>query len=378
MSLPQDLQPKNRQVPAWSSLGITSPNPVFLAPLAGVSDHPFRRVCAARGADLTYVEMISAAALIHNSERTFGMLKRHSSEGVLGVQVTGRSADETAEAIGILDRLERFDTIDINMGCPVQKVVKSGCGSAILKDPRRVFETLQKSRKQTTLPLTAKIRLGWDRNSLNGVEVAKAVEEGGADWLTVHGRTRSDDYGVAVDLEAIAEIKAAVKIPVLGNGNLFSVPDAKMMLEKTGVDGLMLSRGALGDPWLFARIKGRKEPLHRDEWLSCVRDHVAWQAEEYGSQGSGAVCLRKHLLWYAKGWTGVKHLREALNCTEDLSLALKTIEEFCETLYASGVEVREDAEDFDRSGQRFRWDPKFEMDRILDRGVGDDGLVSPG
>ena len=159
--------------------------PVILAPLAGVSDHPFRRACARHGADLTYVEMISATALLFESRRTFDMLKRHESESILGVQITGKTADEVGRAVGILDKMP-FDTIDINMGCPVNKVVKTGCGSGILKDPKRVYETTKLARESTGKPLSVKIRLGWDRDNVTWPEVLDAAEMGGADWITIH------------------------------------------------------------------------------------------------------------------------------------------------------------------------------------------------
>ncbi|MCX6123154.1 MAG: tRNA-dihydrouridine synthase family protein, partial [Proteobacteria bacterium] len=211
------------------------PVPVILAPLAGVSDHPFRRICAEAGAHLTYVEMISATALLYESRRTFDMLKRHDSENILGVQITGKSADEVGRAIEILDRMP-FDTIDINMGCPVSKVVKTGCGSGILRDPERVFQTVKMARAATSKPLSAKFRLGWDKASINWREVSDAIESGGADWMTIHGRLRSDDYGAPVNLEDIAALKHKSKIPVIGNGNIFSRKDWLYMQETTGVD----------------------------------------------------------------------------------------------------------------------------------------------
>lgn len=350
--------------------------PVVLAPLAGVSDHPFRRICASQGAHLTYVEMISATALNYGSKKTLAMCKRHSDEqGVVGLQITGRSAEETAAAIKVIDQMP-FDTIDINMGCPVTKVVKSGCGSAILKDPKRVYETVKLSRAATTKPLSVKIRLGWDRDSLNGEIVARAAADAGADWITVHGRTRNDDYSTPVDLPAIEAIKDAVSVPILGNGNIFSEHDRVCMLERSGVNGVMVSRGALGDPWLFRRLTGNYAPVTLDEWLTLVMQHLEWQREEYGDQGYGAVMMRKHLLWYAKGWPGVKTLRESITQAEDIASAARLVREFAEQIRASGVTER-DADIYEvRTGQRFAWDPKYDMDRKLDRGVGDDGLIA--
>jgi tRNA-dihydrouridine synthase B len=349
-------------------------SPVVLAPLAGVSDHPFRRICARHGADLTYVEMISATAMLYESKRTYEMLKRHERESILGVQITGKSAIEVGQAVAILDKMP-FDTIDINMGCPVNKVVRSGCGSGILRDPQRVYETTKLARESTSKPLSVKIRLGWDRNTVTWPEVLDAAEKGGADWITIHGRLRSDDYGVAVNLDAIAELKRRASIPVLGNGNLFSRDDAIYMKERTGVDGLMISRGALGNPWVFNDMKRGIASISIDEWEQTVLDHLTWQQEEYGDTGSGAVCMRKHLLWYAKGWPAAKKLREQISHTGKISDCATLVRDFSAEQRASGVETRLTVWPQDQEG-RFVWDPKYDMDRQLDRGVGDDGLAS--
>ena len=311
------------------------------------------------------MEMLSARALIYNSQRTLQMAKRHSSEEVLGVQVTGGSADDTAKAVAILEKMD-FDTIDINMGCPVQKVVKSGSGSAILKEPSRVYETIKRCREETDKPLSAKIRIGWDHQSINALEVVDAIEKGGADWLTVHGRTRSDDYSVPVDLTMIRKIKDSVSIPVIGNGNIFQSQDSESMLVKTMVDGVMVSRGALGNPWVFKELKNQSSKVSVDDWSEVIIKHLDWQKEEYGPRGRGAVCMRKHLLWYLKGWHGAKKWKEIFGKIEDLeeakSLILACSEEFKVNDYSerSAVEAQ----------SSFSWDPKWQMDRQLDRGVG--------
>lgn len=348
--------------------------PVILAPLAGVSDHPFRRICTSQGADLTYVEMISATALVYQSQRTFDMLERHESEARLGVQVTGRNAEDTAKAFEILNAMS-FDTIDINMGCPVGKVVKTGCGSAILKDPERVLQTVRACRNATDKPFSCKIRLGWDRNTVNVVEVVQAIADGGADWIVVHGRTRSDDYSVPVDLDAIASAVAAVDIPVIGNGNVFGSNDCDYMGAKAGVAGVMISRGALGDPWSFARAKGRQEPVNVAEWHALVRQHLLWQEEAYGNSARAAVCMRKHLLWYCKGWPGIKIWKDEITRAEDLASMLKIMDQVCGFLEARGLHYRDDVGEGDPA-QRFQWDPKWDMDRQLDRGVGTDMLAN--
>lgn len=375
-----EFSAEKKRSDVFSRLGLGE-FPIILAPLAGVSDHPFRRVCARQGAQLTYVEMISAAALVHSSERTFGMLKRHESESILGVQITGRSAEEVAEAIGILDSFP-FETIDINMGCPVQKVVKSGCGSAILKDPERVYATVKAARARTAKPLSVKVRLGWDHASKNVLQVAEAAESAGAEWITVHGRTRSDDYGDPVDLGFIGKVRQQCRIPVIGNGNLFHENDAAAMRQNALVDGVMVSRGALGNPWIFRDLAkyqatGFSEslPVSLDEWLHTVLDHLDWHAEEHGSSGVGAITMRKHLLWYLKGWPGAKLLKEDLLSLTDLIEVRASLLRFSEKLAASGTNARFSL-DNQPSGNKFLWDPKWEMDRGLDRGVGTDGLDS--
>jgi tRNA-dihydrouridine synthase B len=347
--------------------------PLLLAPLAGVSDHPFRRTCSGKGADLTYVEMISATAMLYESRRTFDMLKRHESEAVLGVQITGPSADQVGRAVAILDKMN-FDTIDINMGCPVKKVVKTGCGSGILRDPERVFHTVKAAVESTDKPVTAKFRLGWDKASRNAVEVAQAIEAGGAVWMTIHGRTRADDYSVPVDLEGIRQVKDAVRIPVFGNGNIFQKSDAEHMLAVTRVDGLMISRGALGNPWLFHEIKTGEKDVSLDDWEATLLQHLSWQMAEYGADAlSAAVCMRKHLLWYAKGWNGVKAFREAVNDAASLLDARAMVLAFTQGLRERGVTHRSSIVQGE-ADTRFAWDPKYEMDRKLDRGVGDDAI----
>lgn len=351
----------------FTKLGI-SPTPVILAPLAGVSDHPFRRICTRLGADLTYVEMLSATALLRHSERTLNMMERHPNERILGVQITGSSPTDISNAIAKLDTYN-FDTIDINMGCPVRKVVNTGCGSALLRDAKNVFEVVRLSRQATKKPLSVKIRLGWDRNSMNAVEVALAAQEGGADWLTVHGRCRSDDYQTPVDLNFIQKLSKALTIPVIGNGNLFGMDDVKYMHERTGVSGTMISRGALGNPWVFMQAKKPEfiAPTVED-WFAVVSQHLAWQREAYQDKPMGALCMRKHLLWYTKGFVGSKKVREKINTLHTIDEIQILLGEFADSLLKSGV-TRRDTGLFDQGEGRFAWDPKWDMDREHDRGV---------
>lgn len=351
----------------FTRLGLPA-TPVVLAPLAGVSDQPFRRIAARLGADLTYVEMLSAAALTRGNEQTRSMLDRHPDETRVGVQVTGRDEFETARAIEILDKTP-YDTIDINMGCPVHKVVKSGCGSAILRDPERVRRTVRAARAATSKPLSVKIRIGWDHSSENCVEVAQAAASEGAEWITMHGRTRSDDYGTPVDLNWIEAVKRSVSIPVLGNGNVFGRGNAETMRQRSGVDGWMVSRGALGNPWVFAHIKGRDDAVDIDEWESIVFTHLRWQEEAYGDRSTPAIRMRKNLLWYCRGWHGAREARESINAASSLSAAVDLVRRFADARRQDGHRTRDIIPDRDDSNA-FEWSPKWDMDREWDRGVG--------
>lgn len=352
--------------------------PLILAPLAGVSDHPFRRMCTQGGADLTYVEMISATALVYGSQKTFEMLERHPDEKILGVQVTSKTPEEMGRAVQILTEQKRFDTIDINMGCPVQKVVKSGCGSGILKDVSRVYATTLAATQNTDLPVSVKIRLGWDHQSLNYLEVASAIESAGAKWITVHGRTRSDTYEQPVNLEAIGQIKKHLSIPVIGNGNLFHACDGKAMESAALVDGMMISRGALGNPWAFDFLRSKRSELSLDEWEESVLQHLDWQRQAYQKDRTamGLVCMRKHLLWYLKGWPFAKPIKEKINQMNCYDAIISDLKEFADELRRKGLTIRSlhEEESDAHIGKRFVFDPKWDMDRSYDRGVGDDGL----
>ena len=284
----------------------------MLAPLAGVSDHPFRRLCVRAGAHLSYVEMLSATALLFESPRTYQMMRRHPDETRLGVQLTGKTPDEVARGVAVLDRLG-FDTIDINMGCPVAKVVRAGCGSAILRDPSRVYETVRLAAQATGKPLSVKIRAGWDRHSVTALEVADAAEKGGAAWITVHGRLRSDDYAAPVDLGLIAAIKKRLTIPVIGNGNILTAQDARTWLERTGCDGLMIGRGAVGHPSVFREIREGRERAAAED-VETVLLHTEWMEAFYGQKGVGP--MRGHLMYYSKGLDEAKRFRRELVSAE--------------------------------------------------------------
>lgn len=349
-------------------------NPVMLAPLAGVSDYPFRMVCQQNGADLTYVEMLSATALCYKSQKTFDMLYRHPDETKVGVQITSKTPEEMGEAVALIED-RSFETVDINMGCPVKKVVKVGCGSAIMKDPERVYQTTLAARKSTKKPLSVKIRRGWDNDTVSFKEVALAAQDAGAEWVTIHGRLRNNDYSVPVNLECMTELKQLLKIPVIGNGNIFSHEDAQRMLSVTGIDGVMVSRGALGNPWVFNEIKTGNKQVSLDAWFNLVTNHLQMQIDTYQNKPFSAVCMRKHLLWYLKGWPGVKYVKDEVTRSSNNIEAKEIIDKFKKKLVQDGFKFRSEVELSTEQGDRFVWDPKWEMDRKLDRGVGDDHLV---
>lgn len=355
-------------------------NRVFLAPLAGVSDVPFRRICQELGAGLTYVEMLSATALLYKSQRTFAMMARDPSECVLGVQVTGPDADQVGRAIKILDE-QGFDTIDINMGCPVRKVVGAGAGSAILKDQARVSETVQNARISTSRPLSAKFRLGYTREDVNVRETTSRVIAAEVDMFTIHGRTRSESYDTPVDLAGIAQgIDAARSIPEkspvsVGNGDVFDFASADRMRLMTGCQAVMVSRGALGNPWVFAEIlAGKPVRPTLEEWLDTVMRHIDYHIAHYGNQRHAAVVARKHLLWYCKGFPGTKALRERFNMLEDLGQVASILKAFAASLPPTLQRFSGQGEGHDRQALA-SYDPKFEMDRTLDRGVGDENMI---
>ncbi len=354
----------------WGRLALR--NRVLLAPLAGVTDTPFRRICADYGAALTYVEMLVSVAVIYKSRRTWEMLNRHPSEACLGVQLTGRNVEEVVQAAAMLDR-EGFDTIDINMGCPVRKVVHSGSGSAFLKDTQRITDTLKGIKSVVTRPLSAKCRLGFTKDKLNITEVAPRMIEAGCDGITIHGRTRDCTYAAPVQYDQIKAGTGAARnvnphVPVIGNGNVFDRQTARLMLARTGVDGVMVSRGALGNPWIFSELT---DPSFRQptlpEWLDGVLRHFEYHREHYGDTEFSARLMRKHLIWYANGFPYCASLRGFFNTVSSLADARDELKRYA-ARQPNHLRRYEDG-----SARVFKEDPKYQMDREIDRGVGEDG-----
>jgi nifR3 family TIM-barrel protein len=313
------------------------PNRTVLAPLAGVSDIPFRRICQDFGVSLTFVEMLSAKAINYRNKKTFDMMARHQSEAVLGVQLTGSNADDIAQAIGVLDGMS-FDTIDLNMGCPVKKVTKVGCGSALLVDLDKLDEILARAREATAKPLSAKIRLGFEHALDNVAETSALIAKHKFDMLTIHGRFRTDRYavpcnhaGIKKGLQAARELSE--NIVGLANGDIFKHQDAQEIMCNTQADAVMVSRGALGNPWVFRELLGNSSyQPSLQEWYEVIVRHLAYQEEHYGNTRLAAILMRENLLWYAKGFPGVKSLKAKLSLVDSLADAKDIISNFYKIL----------------------------------------------
>lgn len=310
-------------------------NPFMLAPLAGVTDSAFRRICKEKGAAFVYTEMISAKGLCYKDKNTENLLRIYEEEKPIGIQLFSSEPRFLEEAVEMLEDRDNA-LIDINMGCPVPKIVKNGEGAAILKNPYLAFDLVKAAKRATKKPVTVKIRLGWDRGSINAVDVAKAVEMAGADAICVHGRTREDYYKPYALWGEIAKVKQSVNIPIIGNGDVFSGQDAIDMMKETGCDGVMIARGAQGNPWIFeeanALLKGEnfKKPGLFEKYELIMRqfDMACEEKGEYVAVRQ----MRKHISWYVKGFKEAALLRGSLNVLKSKDDIEKMLKEYMEKL----------------------------------------------
>ena len=298
------------------------PNQVILAPMAGVSDIAFRLLCHKQGAGLVCSEMVSAKAILYGNKNTEELLQIHPEEGAVSLQLFGSDPDIVSE---MAKRIEErpFAVLDLNMGCPVPKVVNNGEGSALMKDPLLAGRIVEKTAKAIQKPLTVKIRKGFDDDHVNAVEMAHILQESGAAAVAVHGRTREQYYSGQADWDIIAQVKAAVKIPVIGNGDVTDGESALRLLKKTGCDGVMIGRGAQGNPWVFrevtAALEGREIPPRptRQELYDMIARH-AQLAAQYKGEYITVREMRKHLAWYTTGLPHAAALRRQINSIETM------------------------------------------------------------
>ena len=300
--------------------------PVYvLAPLAGFTDLPFRSVVKKFGVDLTVSEMLSSNALAHGSKKTLHMLEKSPLEDPYSVQIAGASTEIVKSAVEILNDQEGIDIIDLNCGCPVPKVVGHGSGSSLLLDLPLMGEIIKTIKDTSNKKMTSvKIRLGFEKK--NHIEIAKVVEDNGADFLAVHGRTRAGKFKAAVDYDAIREIKEAVNIPVIANGDIDSYEKAKWVLEHTGCDGVMIGRGAVGAPWIFHQLKNGSSEIDNGVKHQIIMEHFDRMIDFYGQRG--VAIFRKHVHTYSKGYRGASVLRNLVNNIDDIQEYRNVIDDF--------------------------------------------------
>jgi tRNA-dihydrouridine synthase B len=310
---------------------------IILGPMAGVTDLPFRLLCKEKGADLVFTEMVSAKGIQYNNKNTESLLHIAEEERPAALQLFGADPDILSATARRIEH-RNFDILDINMGCPVPKVVNNGEGSALMKNPKLIGEIVRKVATGYSKPVTVKIRKGFNDDNINAVEVARIAQENGAAAVTVHARTREQYYSGTADWEIIRRVKEAVSIPVIGSGDVFTPQDAERMLQQTGCDAIMLARGTRGNPWIFEQIKAylNQGILLKKPEFSVVRDMILRHAAlsvEYKGEYIGIREMRKHVAWYTSGYPGSAKLRSRVNeieTMEHLRHLLNEYEEYIE------------------------------------------------
>lgn len=308
-------------------------NQVFLAPMAGVSDLPFRLLASRMGAGLVCSEMISAKAIFYKNKNTESLMEIHGEESPVSLQLFGSDPELMADMAKAIEE-RPFAVLDINMGCPVPKVVGNGEGSALMKDPRLAGRIITAVAGAIRKPVTVKIRKGFDEEHINAAELAHVAQESGAAAVTVHGRTRQQFYAGEADWDIIAQVKAAVRIPVIGNGDVTGPKSAERMLQETGCDGIAIGRAARGNPWIFREIiqyledGGRIEAPSMEECRKLILDHAKLLVEHKGEYIAVRE-MRKHMGWYTAGWPNSARLRGRINGMETMDELMEILGEAC-------------------------------------------------
>ena len=309
-------------------------NNIILAPMAGVTNQPFRIICKKYNPGMVCTEMASSRAIFYNDEKTKRLFNTTGEQRPISFQIFGSDEETMGYSAKYVSKFA--DILDINMGCPAPKVVKNGDGSKLLLNLEKAEKIIQAVVKNSSVPVTLKIRKGWDKENIVACELAKIAENAGISAVTVHGRTRSEFYSGKADLEIIRKVKESVNIPVIGNGDVVDEKTALEMFEKTGVDGIMIGRGSFGNPWIFREIsyfletcKILEKPSN-EEKLNVIKEHIKLAVEEKGEIAIKE--LRKHIAWYTKNLKNSSEFRNSINKIENETELVKTIEEYFKTL----------------------------------------------
>ena len=306
-------------------------NPYILAPMAGVTDLPFRLLCKEQGAGLLCMEMVSAKAIQYNNKNTKALLEIHPEELPVSLQLFGSDPDVISEIAKRIEELP-FSILDINMGCPVPKIVKNGEGSALMKNPKLVYEIVRKTARAIQKPVTVKIRKGFDDTCINAVEIAKIIEDAGGKAVAVHGRTREQYYSGKADWDIIRQVNEAVPIPVIGNGDVVSGESAIAIQKETGCDGVMIGRGAQGNPWIFSELLEYEQTgkMPQRPSVEAIRKMMLRHAQlqmQYKGEYLGIREMRKHVSWYTSGLPNSAKLRDEINRVDNYEELEKLLEE---------------------------------------------------